>query len=617
MANPWVKKWTILFSLLVFTHAYAAEQKGQEKPENSSESLPVLTYDYALKGLDDTDIPKEFKSRSRLELLKKRPLYSNFSLSRRVQGDKDILQKLLYSFGYYDATTEVLISDSSKKDASRHIDSTVLTGKRYKLQSLQFIFAPKTEGPAPCQKSLSDLKLYTGEFFTAEKVLGAFDDVKENLGTCGYPFAKITGHEALLSKADNTVTIVLTLDPGPYVTFGPIHVKSSGTVSTDYIKNRAPFKQGEPFDQGQIDEYQDELSTSKLFEKITIQHPKENVQKNHEVPINVELSDGKPRTLSAGVKFGTSQGIGGKTSWIHRNLIGKADKFVAGAEASQTLSMIDFNYYLPDFFKRNQTLGTTLNYKQENTKSYDSRGYGASIILDNEFKKGWSYSYGLSFESSRISQRGEIIHVDALGAPLGFTIDTRNDNLDPSSGGKLTLSITPEYGHLGHAKFITHSQLHGSYHWAMDEHHRHVLSFWSRIGSVFGGNLNDIPGNRRFYAGGGGSVRGYGYQLAGPLDGEGKPLGGKSLLEFGIEPRVRIGDDWGAVAFLEGSVISTTTHPSFANRLLFGAGVGLRYYTSFGPIRADIAIPFTKRRKDGGKVVDRALQFYVSIGQSF
>ena len=174
MANPWVKKWTILLSLLVFTQAYAAEQKGQEKPENSSEDLPVLTYDYALKGLDDTDIPKEFKSRSRLELLKKRPLYSNFSLSRRVQGDKDILQKLLYSFGYYDATTEVLISDSSKKDASRHIEFTVITGQRYKLKSLQFVFAPKTDGPEPCQKNLSDLKPYTGKFFTAEKVLGAF-----------------------------------------------------------------------------------------------------------------------------------------------------------------------------------------------------------------------------------------------------------------------------------------------------------------------------------------------------------------------------------------------------------------------------------------------------------
>ncbi len=617
MAQPWVKKWIFFLSLLVFTQVYAREEKGQEKSESAFEDLPVLTYDYTLKGADDTDIPKEFKSRSRLELLKKRPLYSNFALSRRVQSDKDILQKLFYSFGYYDANIDILISDSLKQDVSRHVEFTVIPGKRYKLKSLQFVFTPKAEGPEPCQKSPSDLKLYTGEFFTAEKVLSAFNDVKEHLGTCGYPFATIITHEAVLSRSDKTVKLVLTLDPGLYVTFGPIQVKSSGAVSTDYIKNRAPFKQGEPYDQGQIDEYQDALSTSKLFEKIIIQHRKEKIQKNHELPVEVDLSDGKPRTLSAGVKFGTSEGIGAKTGWTHRNLTGHADKFVAGAEASQTLSMVDLNYYLPDFLKRNQTLGTTVNYKEENTKSYDSRGYGTSFLLDNEFKKGWNYSYGFSFESTRISQRGEIIHFDALGVPLGFTLDTRNDALDPSSRGKLSLSITPEYGHLGHAKFITHSQLYGSYHWAMDDRHRHVLALWSRIGSVFGGSLKDIPGNRRLYAGGGGSVKGYGYQLAGTLDGEGKPLGGKSLLEFGIEPRVRFGDDWGVVVFLEGALVSKTTQPNFANSFLFGVGGGLRYYTSFGPIRADIAVPLKKRRQDGGKIVDRAFQFYISIGQSF
>lgn len=617
MAHPWVEKWIVLLSLLVFTPAYASEKKGQEKPEMASEDLPMVTYDYALKGLENSDIPREFKNRSRLERLKERPLYSHFSLSRRVQSDKDILQKLLYSFGYYEATTEVLIRDSLQQGVSRHVEFKVTPGTRYKLNSLKVVFTPKASGPKPCQKSLWDLKLYRGEFFTAEKVLRAFDDIKENLGTCGYPFANIVSHKAILSTSGNTVGLILTLDPGPYVTFGAIHVKSSGSVSTDYIKNRAPFKQGDPYDQSQIDEYQDNLSTSKLFEKIIIQHPKEKIQNNRNLPIDVDLSDGKPRTLSAGVKFGTSEGVGGRTSWTHRNLMGQADKFVASAEASQTLSIVDINYFLPDVLKRNQTFGSTLGYKEENTSSYNSRGYGVSLILDNVFKKGWTYSYGLSFDNSRLSQRGEIIHLDALGIPLGFSIDTRNDNLDPSSGGKLTLSLTPEYGHLGHTNFITHSQIHGSYHLALDEHHRHVLSLWSRIGSVFGGTLNDIPGNRRFYAGGGGSVRGYGYQLAGPLDGEGNPLGGKSLLEFGLEPRVRFGDDWGAVAFLEGALVSKTTHPSFSNNLLFSAGVGVRYYTSFGPIRADIAVPFKKRRKDGGKVVDRAFQFYISIGQSF
>ncbi len=617
MARLLLKKGLFFFIFLGFTHVCVHGQNEQEKPLEPTETLPIITYDYAFKGLDDTEILGEFKDRSRLERLKKRPLYSNFALSRRAHDDHDMLQKLLYSFGYYEATTDLLISDSSGKKELRHVDFTVNLGERYTLKSLKVTFNPQQDGPEPCQKKLYELKLYAEKNFTAEKVLNAFDSIKDHLGTCGYPFAKIKGHKAILSKPDKTVTLLLTLDPGPYVTFGKIQVKSSGTVSDEYVKNRAPFQEGEPYDQDKIDDYQDKLSTSRLFKKISIKHDQKSLQKNNEMPLDVELSDGKPRTLSAGLKFGTSEGFGAKTSWTHRNLRGRADRFVASAELSQILSSVDLNYYLPDFLKRNQTLGTTLNYKEENTKSYNSRGYGTSLILENEFKDGWRYSYGASFESTHLSQRGEIIHVDALGVPLGFTIDTRNDALDPSSGGKLTISLTPEYGHLGRANFITRSQIYASYHWAMDKYHRQVLSFWSRIGSLFGGSLNDMPGNRRFYAGGGGSVRGYGYQLAGPLGGDGKPLGGKSLLEFGIEPRIRFSDDWGAVAFIEGALVSEKTYPNFANSLLLGAGVGLRYYTGFGPIRADIAIPFRKRRQEGGKVVDRAFQFYISIGQAF
>lgn len=593
------------------------DQQAQKESLTPEETLPIISYDYTLKGLKGTDIPGEFKSRSNLVRLKKRPLYSNFALSRRAQDDHEMLQKLLYAFGYYEATFDMTISESLEKETLRQVDFIVTLGKRYTLKSLQFIFDPKVTGPAPCPQKLNELGLCEGHVFTAEKVLNAFDKVKEHLGTCGYPFALIKGHEAVLSKTNQWVTLVLTLDPGPYVTFGDIHVKSSGAVNHDYIKNRAPFEKGEPYNQEKIDEYQDKLSTTRLFEKISIRHDRTKIQDNNDIPLDIELKDGKARTLSAGLKFGTSSGSGAKTSWTHRNLTGRADRFVAGAELSQILSIVDFNYYLPDFLKRDQTLGTTLNYKEENTESYNSRGYGTSVILENDLQGGRTYFYGLSFESTRLSQRGEVIHVDALGVPLGFTMDTRNDELDPSSGGKLTLSITPEYGNLGRLTFITRSQIHGSYHWAIDENHQQVLSIWSRIGSLFGGGLDDMPGDRRFFAGGGGSVRGYGYQLAGPLDGTGKPLGGKSLFEFGIEPRLRFGDNWGAVVFLEGALISKTTYPSFADRLLLGAGLGVRYYTSFGPIRADIAIPFRKRRQDGGKVVDRAFQFYISIGQAF
>lgn len=127
-----------------------------------------------------------------------------------------------------------------------------------------------------------------------------------------------------------------------------------------------------------------------------------------------------------------------------------------------------------------------------------------------------------------------------------------------------------------------------------------------------GDSTNDIPATKRFYAGGGGSIRGYKYQTVGPLNSKNDPVGGRSLLEIGFEARVRITEDIGIVPFIEGGNVYESMLPDFADELLWGAGLGIRYYTAVGPIRFDVAVPLDRRDN-----VDDAFQFYISIGQAF
>ena len=132
-------------------------------------------------------------------------------------------------------------------------------------------------------------------------------------------------------------------------------------------------------------------------------------------------------------------------------------------------------------------------------------------------------------------------------------------------------------------------------------------------------SLDFVPPNKRFYAGGGGSVRGYGHQLLGPLDTQNVPLGGRSLAEVGTELRIKTTETIGFVTFLEGGSVSVNKMPDFRGRnMLWGTGFGARYYSAVGPIRLDIAFPL-KRRKDpsSGKAIDAAFQFYISVGQAF
>jgi translocation and assembly module TamA len=107
-------------------------------------------------------------------------------------------------------------------------------------------------------------------------------------------------------------------------------------------------------------------------------------------------------------------------------------------------------------------------------------------------------------------------------------------------------------------------------------------------------------------------VRGFAYQSAGPRDAFNNPLGGASLVEASLEFRQRIGESFGAVVFVDAGSAYTDTMPNFSQFApRVGAGVGVRYYTGFGPARLDVGFPLNKR--DG----DAPFGIYVSIGQAF
>ncbi len=97
----------------------------------------------------------------------------------------------------------------------------------------------------------------------------------------------------------------------------------------------------------------------------------------------------------------------------------------------------------------------------------------------------------------------------------------------------------------------------------------------------------------------------------------GKPLGGESVFEIGIEPRIRVSDNLGFVAFVEGGNVYTKKMANPLRKLLFGYGIGVRYYTPFAPIRLDIAFPMKVRKTKQGKRIDSRFNLYLSVGQAF
>jgi len=130
-------------------------------------------------------------------------------------------------------------------------------------------------------------------------------------------------------------------------------------------------------------------------------------------------------------------------------------------------------------------------------------------------------------------------------------------------------------------------------------------------GFMVGSDRDDIPADILFYAGGSGSVRGYSFQSVGPLRRD-EPIGGRSLVALSLECRIKITDTIGLATFLDGGSAFNASFPDFEESLRWGAGIGIRYFTSVGPLRLDVAMPLNRRSE-----IDDPFQIYVSIGQAF
>lgn len=293
-------------------------------------------------------------------------------------------------------------------------------------------------------------------------------------------------------------------------------------------------------------------------------------------------------------------------------------------EYSPRYRTVKLNYDLPDFLSPDQVLLTEVKLTRERTYVYFNRTASSAVKLERAFWDLFLASVGINGEIGKVRREARIFKNRLISFPIEFKLDASNDILNPTEGGRLNLQVTPYQGRIGHRHSMVVSRLRGSYYLPVIPRERGILAVWGTLGTIHVHDINDVSPNKRFYSGGGGSIRGYGYQLLGPVDRRRVPTGGRSLFECGVEARVKITGDFGLVAFFEGGSVSHKPRPDFRARndlkqrnLLWGAGLGGRYFTAIGPIRVDIAIPLKKRRTQEGRRIDSPYQVYVSVGQAF
>ena len=551
----------------------------------------------------------------------------SLSLLQGAQVVEGRIRSALRSRGYYDASIVAQvdgqpIGEPAALDALEARPEAepvtfafkVATGPRYRIGDV-IVRPPNGEVSLPAIDRAT-LGLSAGDPADAAAVLAAQEKLLGELRRQGYALARV-GRDAVVNHATQEMTVAFTVESGPPARMGPVRFSGTEKIDTVWLQRRVPFKEGEPYDPAKVEALRSRLNALGVFNSISITTPKA-LDDSGELPIDVALTDRLQRSIGFGVAYETQLGFSVNGYWTHRNLFGRAESLRLSAEINhigQGMAILDTGFAFraafrkPDWWLGGQDARLEASGLREVLDAYTRNAVVAYAGLDRVFSPRWQARLGLSSEISKITRNGITMDYALLGLPLSVLYNRANSDTDPTRGYRVDLDITPW---VYDRDFFTVMRVTGRSYLDLAEPGRTVLATRLSLGTEPAISIGGIPPDKLFYAGGGGSVRGFVYQSAGPRDNFNNPLGGASLFEASVEVRQRIGQSWGAVAFVDAGSAYPYFVPDFSQLPpRVGAGVGARYYTDFGPVRVDVGFPLNRR--DG----DPPFGLYVSLGQAF
>lgn len=573
--------------ILLITKANAIEVPFINGNSRSHIEFPDTTYEGLLRPMLETLLQNSHQDRKAAHI--------DVNANKAARLDKEAIAKMLRSEGFYMAK----ISHEIHKD---DIHFTVNPGQPYVIAD---VFIESHLEPLP---PAQEFGLEKGKRFRAAEVLSAQAGLKKYIenNRCLWEI-KVT-YDATVNHPSKEATITLTVGDSEKVTFGSVAFEGLTTVDEQYLKSKLGFKEGTCFKRPDVERARLNLFQTNLLSGVESSLEKHDTQAD----VVFYVTERKHKTIKAGAGVSSDEGASLSTGWENRNFLGKAEKLEVNAKLSELFRRADTSLTIPSFLNAKQNLILKGEVSEENLEAFDAKSVSTSVTLQRKLGQYLTGSVGARLDVTRVEDNDKNETFGLASFPTGLDYDKRDNVLDPKSGWLVSGEVTPFVDTLDTSVgFVKSSVGASAYYSAQNAIFKPTFALRGATGSINGLNTNDIPADERFYAGGGGSVRGYPFQKLGPLEAD-DPTGGRSFSELSFETRTRFSDSWGGVIFLDGGNAYDDITPDFSEGLKWAYGAGIRYYTDFAPIRLDVAIPLERRVG-----IDDSFQFYISIGQAF
>jgi len=410
--------------------------------------------------------------------------------------------------------------------------------------------------------------------------------------------------------------IDIAVREGPQSRVGDIIIDGNKRTRSHIITRELGFYPNDTIRFSALLQSQRRLYLTGLFESVFVRPVPSASGELSTKDIRIEIKEKQSSELSFTIGYGTVEKIRGRTELNTINLAGTARKAGISLEANFIRQGVSASFSEP------WTLGTRWRtdfnlygqFRQE--PGYHADVIGGKVTIGRKLGSHTNISLAYRLENtnlSRVDVTAEIEELDPRirSLALSVTHDTRDNLFDPSAGW-----------YAGWTNEIAGSFLQGSNTFArsvLTLKRFHPLGRSSVLGSAlelgwtdYFGDDQEIPLSERFYAGGPMSLRGFGYQMVGPMDVNGEPLGGQIKIVWNLlELRQSVYRMIGGALFVDiGNVWSRPENVSLDD-LRIDVGAGLRANSPLGIIRLDYGINLDRRADEP------RTRIFASMGQAF
>jgi translocation and assembly module TamA len=581
--------------------------------ETDNEDADALRYSVAIIGLEPALLTTFGPRFDALSVLRSgiKDVANAAQINRRARDDAELLTTILKNSGYYDAVVEpeVIREAAGKLAVSLRTES----GPLYRFVDVTVTGLDQAGAKAADLRKAFGID--TRDAVDVDAVIAGRTALGDRLKRDGAPFASIGEPQIIVDHETQTATLSLDIKGVAEQKVGQFRVIGNrAPFDAKHVARIARFKSGEVYDQGKIDDLKRALIATGLTSSVTVSAVPSETPDIADIAVSLEPAP--VRTIAGEFGYGTGEGVRVTGSFTNRNLLKPEGAVTLRGLLGTREQALGVILRQGNFGTRDQVLNARIGATRSNFDAFKASTFDIAAAIERQsnilWQKKWTWSAGVELVTSDErdivgagTARRRTFFVGAV--PLSLNYDGSNDLLDPTRGFRIGVRSSPELSFQNGTFGYVRSQFDGSFYAPVSA--RITIAGRTRIGTITGAKSSAIAPSRRFYAGGGGSVRGYGFQQIGPRDIANDPDGGRSLAEFALEARVRFGP-FGVVPFVDAGNIYGRALPDFSG-LRYGAGLGLRYHSNFGPIRIDVGTPINRQKGDGRVTV------FVSLGQAF